>query len=142
MLRLESDLLEVLLAACDGKLADVKLQWSPQAALTVVMAAKGYPGSYQKGSVIRNLDQVSTAKVGCMPLRTRTTRSGTVAWPAGSMLWTVSLTACTSSLAFRTWHASVWLLCSAADVGHETDAADVGHETDAVWPLCERSAWS
>lgn len=66
MLRLESDLLEVLLAACDGKLADVKLQWSPQAALTVVMAAKGYPGSYQKGSVIRNLDQVSTAKVGCI----------------------------------------------------------------------------
>ncbi len=41
MLRLESDLLEVLLAACDGKLADVKLQWSPDAALTVVMAAKG-----------------------------------------------------------------------------------------------------
>ena len=64
MLRLESDLLEVLLAACDGKLADVKLQWSPDAALTVVMAAKGYPGSYQKGSIIQGLDKVSTAKVG------------------------------------------------------------------------------
>lgn len=63
MLRLESDLLEVLLAACDGKLADVKLQWSPDAALTVVMAAKGYPGSYQKGSIIQALDKVSTAKV-------------------------------------------------------------------------------
>jgi len=64
MLRLESDLLEVLLAACDGKLADVKLQWSPDAALTVVMAAKGYPGSYQKGSIIQGLNKVSTAKVG------------------------------------------------------------------------------
>jgi len=64
MLRLESDLLEVLLAACDGKLADVKLQWSPDAALTVVMAAKGYPGSYEKGSIIKDLDKVSTAKVG------------------------------------------------------------------------------
>ena len=66
MMRLESDLLEVLLAACDGKLADVELQWSPQTALTVVMAAKGYPGSYQKGSIIRNLDQVRTAKVSCL----------------------------------------------------------------------------
>ncbi len=65
MLRLQSDLLEVLIAACDSRLADVKLQWSPEAALTVVMAAKGYPGSYQKGTVIRNLDKVTTAKVGC-----------------------------------------------------------------------------
>ena len=63
MLRLESDLLEVLLAACDGKLAQVQLQWSPKPALTVVMAAAGYPGSYKKGSVIRGLDSVSTAKV-------------------------------------------------------------------------------
>ena len=65
MLRLQSDFLEVLLAACDGKLADVQLQWSPDTALTVVMAAKGYPGSYQKGTVISNLDRVTTAKVGC-----------------------------------------------------------------------------
>lgn len=63
MLRLESDLLEVLLAACDGTLAQVQLQWSQDAALTVVMAAKGYPGGYKKGSVIRGLDNVSTAKV-------------------------------------------------------------------------------
>ena len=63
MLRLESDLLEVLLAACDGTLAQVQLHWSPHAALTVVMAAEGYPGSYKKGSVIRGLDNVTTAKV-------------------------------------------------------------------------------
>jgi hypothetical protein len=41
----------------------VSLQWKPEAALTVVMAANGYPGSYQKGSVIRGLDDVKTAKV-------------------------------------------------------------------------------
>ena len=63
MLRLESDLLEVLLAACDGQLADVHLKWSPDAALTVVMAAEGYPGSYKKGSLIHNLENVSMAKV-------------------------------------------------------------------------------
>lgn len=66
MLRLESDLLEALLAACSGKLADVQLAWSSDTALTVVMAAQGYPGSYQKGSVISNLDNVTTAKVGAV----------------------------------------------------------------------------
>lgn len=46
-----------------GKLGDVKALWKPQAALTVVMAAKGYPGEYAKGVVIRGLDSVTGAKV-------------------------------------------------------------------------------
>lgn len=116
MMRLRSDLLEVLLAAADGKLAGTHLQWIPNTALTVsaplfpqffldftargsflavqktsvlytwpkgmaligfcfllyaeglvcavqvVMAARGYPGSYTKGSAIRNLEAVTTAK--------------------------------------------------------------------------------
>lgn len=54
----------MLLLACSGKLDQVKkLSWSPQTVLTVVMAANGYPGSYKKGTVIRNLDKVTTAKV-------------------------------------------------------------------------------
>ena len=40
------------------------LQWSPQTALTVVMAAKGYPGPYSKGSAIQGLELVQGAKVG------------------------------------------------------------------------------
>lgn len=63
MTRLDSDLLEALLKACDGKLKEVQLQWRPEAALTVVMAAKGYPGSYKKGSVIQGIQNVQTAKV-------------------------------------------------------------------------------
>ena len=70
MLRLQSDLLELLLAACHGKLAEAQPQWSADTALTVVMAAKGYPGTYQKGSVIRNLDQVSTAKASRLFIKT------------------------------------------------------------------------
>ncbi|BDA43270.1 Phosphoribosylamine-glycine ligase [Coccomyxa sp. Obi] len=62
MMRLQSDLLEVLLAAADGQLSGTQLQWSPDTALTVVLAARGYPGSYTKGTVIRNLDAVTTAK--------------------------------------------------------------------------------
>ena len=37
----------------------VKLEWSPDPSLTVVLAAKGYPGSYAKGGLIRNLEAVT-----------------------------------------------------------------------------------
>ena len=59
MLRLMSDLVPALLACCDGMLKSFDLRWYPDAALTVVMAAKGYPGSYQKGSVIEGLDEAA-----------------------------------------------------------------------------------
>lgn len=56
MVRLESDLLDGLGNLMTGK--DVSLQWSSQTALTVVLAAKGYPGAYAKGCVIEGLDRV------------------------------------------------------------------------------------
>jgi len=56
MLRMMSDLVPALLAARDGQLKSFDLRWYPDAALTVVMAAKGYPGSYEKGSIIEGLD--------------------------------------------------------------------------------------
>lgn len=63
MARLDSDLLDAVIKACEGRLSEVQLKWRPEAALTVVMAANGYPGSYKKGTPIRNLDKVTTAKV-------------------------------------------------------------------------------
>ena len=56
MLRLMSDLVAALLAARDGQLKNFDLRWYPDAALTVVMAAKGYPGNYAKGSAIEGLE--------------------------------------------------------------------------------------
>jgi phosphoribosylamine--glycine ligase len=56
MLRLKSDLLPALLAVADGVLATFDLRWHDDAALTVVMAAKGYPGDYARGTEIRGLD--------------------------------------------------------------------------------------
>ena len=56
MPRLESDLVAALLAACDGVLANVGLRWRDEAALTVVMCGKGYPGTPQKGGVIGGID--------------------------------------------------------------------------------------
>jgi phosphoribosylamine--glycine ligase len=56
MLRMMSDLVPALLAARDGQLKAFDVRWYADAALTVVMAAKGYPGNYDKGSVIEGLD--------------------------------------------------------------------------------------
>ncbi|SIP97550.1 MULTISPECIES: phosphoribosylamine--glycine ligase [unclassified Bosea (in: a-proteobacteria)] len=57
MPRLMSDIVPALLAACDGVLGSVDLRWKDQAALTVVMAAKGYPARPETGSVIRGVDR-------------------------------------------------------------------------------------
>lgn len=59
MVRLKSDLLAALLAARDGRIGDTSLEWSDDVALTVVMASKGYPGSYQKGHVIHGLEEAA-----------------------------------------------------------------------------------
>ena len=61
MMRLKSDLLAVLKATAEGKLKGVTLDWDPRPALTVVMAAKGYPGAYGKGSVIAGLKEAGAA---------------------------------------------------------------------------------
>jgi phosphoribosylamine--glycine ligase len=57
MLRLMSDLVPALLASRDGMLKNFDLRWFPDPALTVVMAAKGYPGDYARGTVIEGLDE-------------------------------------------------------------------------------------
>ncbi|KEO60476.1 phosphoribosylamine--glycine ligase [Thioclava indica] len=56
MLRLGAQALDLLLACAEGRLSEMRAQWAPDHAITVVMAAKGYPGAYQKGSEIGGLD--------------------------------------------------------------------------------------
>jgi len=55
MPRLKSDLVPALLAACDGLLKNFDVRWSDEAALTVVIAAQGYPGAIEKGSEIKGV---------------------------------------------------------------------------------------
>lgn len=59
MIRLMSDLLPALIASADGQLKNFDLRWFPEPALTVVMAAKGYPGNYDKGTRIAGLDRAA-----------------------------------------------------------------------------------
>ncbi|MEQ8505081.1 MAG: phosphoribosylamine--glycine ligase [Rhodospirillales bacterium] len=56
MMRLKSDVLDLLLACAEGRLAKTKVEWRDEAAMIVVMAAKGYPGKYQKGTEIKGLE--------------------------------------------------------------------------------------
>ena len=57
--RLKSDLLSALIAAREGTLNKIALDWKSEAALTVVMASAGYPGTYEKGHEISGLDEAA-----------------------------------------------------------------------------------
>jgi phosphoribosylamine--glycine ligase len=56
LMRMKSDLLPALQAACDGELRNFDLRWNDRAAVAVVMAARGYPQAPERGSVIKGLD--------------------------------------------------------------------------------------
>ncbi len=77
MMRLKSDILPALIATADGQLASFDLRWRPEAALVVVMAANGYPGTYQKGTLIAGLDDAALVE-------------GTEIFHAGTKLATVN----------------------------------------------------
>ena len=62
MMRLKSDIVPALIACADGGLNHLALRWSDQAALTVILATKGYPDAYKNGSEIRGLAEAG--KVG------------------------------------------------------------------------------
>src|SRR5437762_2305720 len=59
MLRMMSDIVPALIACTDGQLKNFSLRWFDDAALTVIMATRGYPGSYCKGSAIEGLDEAA-----------------------------------------------------------------------------------
>lgn len=59
LVRLESDLVEALEAAVDGRLSETELRWMPGASACVIASAAGYPGSYQKGQAIGGLESAN-----------------------------------------------------------------------------------
>ena len=58
MMRLGAQALDLMHAAAEGRLDEARVNWADDHALTVVMAAQGYPGAYEKGSVINGLDDL------------------------------------------------------------------------------------
>ena len=75
MMRLGGQILDLLLACAEGRLADVSPNWADDHAMTIVMAADGYPGSYEKGTVINGLDALPETSSE-MTFHAGTTESG------------------------------------------------------------------
>jgi phosphoribosylamine--glycine ligase len=91
MPRLETDLLPALIASADGTLDRLEMRWRDEAALCVVMAADGYPGAYEKGSEIANLDMAGELE-GVTVFHAGTTReNGTVRAAGGRVLGVTAL---------------------------------------------------
>jgi phosphoribosylamine--glycine ligase len=89
MVRLKSDLLPALVATADGTLDRIALEWSKEVALTVVMAAAGYPGPPQFGTEIRGLD-AAAATEGVEIFHAGTMRDGDRILAAGGRVLNVS----------------------------------------------------
>jgi phosphoribosylamine--glycine ligase len=80
VMRLMSDIVPALLACTDGQLRNLTLRWYPESALTVVMAARGYPGTYEKGSEIRGLEDAAAME------DVKVFHAGTARGPEGPIL--------------------------------------------------------
>ena len=94
---LESDLAEILLACVNGTLDQVTPRWQKQAAVTVVMAAKGYPNDYATGSEITLIEQAEAA--GCQVFHAGTKLKGQRILTAGGRVLAVTATSATISKA-------------------------------------------
>ena len=90
MMRLQSDLVELCLAACQGELDSKSTQWDQRTSLGVVMAANGYPGSYEKGALIENIPPPS-ANGKVFHAGTRLGADGSIMSDGGRVLCAVGL---------------------------------------------------
>lgn len=86
MMRLGAQALDLLLACAEGRLDQARVNWADDHALTVVMAAKGYPGPYAKGSVIRGLDTLPETSSQMVFHAGTTERDGQITATGGRVL--------------------------------------------------------
>ncbi len=129
LLRLESDLVGLCLAATDGRLDQVEAVWDPRPALGVVMAAGGYPDDYAKGEVITGLD--APEPQGCKVFHAGTMlRDGTLVTNGGRVL-------CVTALGATVGEAQARAYARVADI-HWHGAycrRDIGHRAIAREPI-------
>ncbi|GEK52819.1 phosphoribosylamine--glycine ligase [Vreelandella venusta] len=91
MMRLTSDLAALCLAGAKGKLADKQCEWDARAAVGVVIAAGGYPGSYRKGDVIHGLEQAGQAQCKVFHAGTAQAADGSIVTAGGRVLCVTAL---------------------------------------------------
>jgi phosphoribosylamine--glycine ligase len=91
MLRLDSDLLDILLACAEGRLREVEARWSAETAVTVVYAAMGYPGPPITGTVVENVEAAEALGVEVFHAGTRRNASGRLVAAGGRVLGIAAL---------------------------------------------------
>jgi phosphoribosylamine--glycine ligase len=127
MLRLKSDLLAALLATVDGVLSSFDLRWHEDAALTVVLAARGYPGAYTVGTEIRGLE-AAAALENVEVFHAGTAREGARLTAVGGRVLGVTARAASVSEARRRAYAAVARI----------DWPEGFYRTDIGWRAIER----
>jgi phosphoribosylamine--glycine ligase len=128
--RLKSDLVDLCLSTLAGDLDERKTVWDTRAALGVVMAAGGYPGSYAKGKVISGLEDADSNTQKVFHAGTTTTADGEVVTSGGRVLCVVGLGE-TVRLAAEDAYAAVDKIawedaCFRRDIGHRAIARERG----------------
>ncbi|SIN82601.1 phosphoribosylamine--glycine ligase [Vannielia litorea] len=86
MMRLGAQVLDLLLACAEGRLAEAQVNWADDHAMTVVLATEGYPGSYAKGSVIGGLDALPETSTQMVFHAGTTAKGGKVTATGGRVL--------------------------------------------------------
>ena len=89
MMRIRSNFAETVEAAIDGKLDTAQIDWDPRSALGVVLAAKGYPASPEKGAVITLPENTADSRI--FHAGTKTDEQGRVVVSGGRVLCAVGL---------------------------------------------------
>jgi phosphoribosylamine--glycine ligase len=92
---LDTDLLTIMLACAEGRLHEVNLSWSDQAAVTVVMASDGYPDKYEKGKPIKGI--AAARNQDCLVFHAGTVQAGSACYTNGGRV--LAVTALGDSLA-------------------------------------------
>lgn len=130
--RLESDLVEIMLAVAEGHPEDVNLTWSDQWAVSVVLASEGYPGSYEKGKVILGVkDAESMNKVIVFHAGTALNSDGELITNGGRVLNVVGL-----GSTFEKARARAYEACEAINFEGKQLRSDIGKRA-----LLGRDAW-
>jgi phosphoribosylamine--glycine ligase len=91
LFRLKSDLVDLIEAALDGRLSDIEAEWDPRPSLGIVLAAGGYPETYNKGDVISGLDADKSSNDLKIFHAGTADKDGTVVTNGGRVLCAVAL---------------------------------------------------
>jgi phosphoribosylamine---glycine ligase len=131
LFRLRSDLVEIVSSCFDGTLGQSAVEWDPRAAVGVVMASAGYPGSYEKGKTITGLDACAndpSAKV--FHAGTRLTADGSVVNDGGRVLCAVALGRSVAEARDHAYEIVDRIRCEGAfwrhDIGHRAVQREAG----------------